>query len=97
MTFRKKLHYTPTNAALLYTISGVMVLVFKLLHGALANIDYVNIFRPIYQYIFFYFVGGIATICLVIKTSYGIYFYSACNIKEVYVYSYSPAIGPPIS
>jgi predicted MFS family arabinose efflux permease len=72
-----ELHYTPTNAALLYTISGVMVLVFKLLHGALANIDYVNIFRPIYQYIFFYFVGGIATICLVIKTSYGIYFYSA--------------------
>jgi hypothetical protein len=43
-----ELHYTPTNAALLYTISGVMVLVFKLLHGALANIDYVNIFRPIH-------------------------------------------------
>jgi len=72
-----ELHYTPANAALLYTISGFMVLVFKLLHGALASIDYVNIFRPIYQYIFFYLVGGIATICLVIKTSYGVYFYSA--------------------
>lgn len=72
-----ELHYTPASASLLYTISGVMVLVFKLLHGALANINYVNIFRPIYQYIFFYLVGGIATICLVIKTSYGVYFYSA--------------------
>ncbi|XP_063425703.1 monocarboxylate transporter 12-like isoform X2 [Mytilus trossulus] len=71
------LDFTTQNAAILYTISGVMVLVFKLLHGVFANISHVKIFRPIYQYIFFYAIGGIATICLTFDSSYGVYFSSA--------------------
>ncbi|XP_052105535.1 monocarboxylate transporter 12-like isoform X2 [Mytilus californianus] len=69
--------FTKPNSAILYTISGVMVLVFKLLHGVFANMSHVKIFRPIYQYIFFYALGGIATICLTIHSRYGVYFYSA--------------------
>ncbi|XP_076098606.1 monocarboxylate transporter 4-like isoform X1 [Mytilus galloprovincialis] len=69
--------FTKPNAAILYTISGVMVLVFKLLHGVFANMSHVKLFRPIYQYIFFYALGGIATICLIINSRYGVYFYSA--------------------
>lgn len=71
-----ELKFTPASATILYTIIGVMVLIFKLLHGALANIQSVKIFRPIYQYIFFYLIGGIATLCLLIKSVNGIYFYS---------------------
>ncbi|VDI62305.1 MFS transporter, MCP family, solute carrier family 16 (monocarboxylic acid transporters), member 3, partial [Mytilus galloprovincialis] len=71
------LGFTTQNAAILYTISGVMVLVFKLLHGVFANISHVQIFRPIYQYIFFYAIGGIATIFLTFDSQYGVYFSSA--------------------
>ncbi|XP_063427290.1 monocarboxylate transporter 9-like [Mytilus trossulus] len=71
------LGFTTQNAAILYTISGVMVLVFKLLHGVFANISHVQIFWPIYQYIFFYAIGGIATIFLTFDSQYGVYFSSA--------------------
>lgn len=71
-----QLRFTKSNAAILYTLVGVSVLIFKFLNGVLAHIETVKFFRPIYQYIFFYLLGGISTICLPIHSVNGIYFYS---------------------
>ncbi|KAJ8310206.1 hypothetical protein KUTeg_012071 [Tegillarca granosa] len=65
------------RGALLYSVIGITVLFSKLGQGLLANMKRYRIFHPMYQYIFFYSVGGIATLCLLIKTSYtGMVIYS---------------------
>lgn len=63
--------------ALLYSVIGITVVFSKVLQGLLANIKRYRLFLPINQYIFFYSVGGIATLFLLIKTNYtGMVIYS---------------------
>ncbi|XP_062567429.1 monocarboxylate transporter 14-like [Saccostrea cucullata] len=66
------LHINDNDAAILYSIIGISITIAKISQGLIADFHKVHpIFKAINQYIFFYLIGGLSTLFLLVDTGYG--------------------------
>ncbi|XP_048745151.1 monocarboxylate transporter 12-like isoform X2 [Ostrea edulis] len=65
------MHLNKNEAAVLYSVIGISVTIAKVTQGLVADFHKVHpIFKAINQYILFYFLGGLATLLLLVDTGY---------------------------